>query len=114
MVPSTQRLSRIDFTTLLAQKDLQVVFNRIGTIKYRFFQENEGNTPQIAVVSSGKQQKSAVKRNKARRRMYTIVSQSPVFKGVQMIVYLSKNAYDMEYSEYAQQTTLLLTRMVRN
>lgn len=91
-MPSSQRFSRQDFKKFLENKGIFVVFNRLGTFKYL-----PATKMQISVVTSSKAQKSAVRRNKVRRRIYeTLRAQKPQIQG---IVYVSKQSYDLTYTE---------------
>jgi ribonuclease P protein component len=91
MLPSQKRLSRLEFDQFL-KKDHQVVFNRLGTLKY---QGEKGL--KVSIVTSSKHEKSAVLRNKLRRRLYSLFRlHSPSLYGV---FYVSKHAYTMEYNE---------------
>jgi ribonuclease P protein component len=96
MLPSKQRLSRIDFTSLLSSKDLKVVFNNIGTLKYQ-----EGPYLKVSVVISSKIEKRAVYRNKLRRRLYTLFGDyfKDVPGGGGYILYVSKNSPNMTMLE---------------
>ena len=66
MLPSSSRLSRSLFITVSGSKELQTVFNRLGTLKYTKSPENKA-----AIVISSKTEKRAVYRNKLRRRLYS-------------------------------------------
>ncbi len=102
MLPKQNRLTRTHFLQTLANKGLNVVYNRLGTLKYL-----PGST-QIAVVTSSKAEKQAVSRNKLRRRIYSIIAaQKPQIQG---IVYVSKQSYGFTYSEVKNLTLDLLAR----
>ncbi len=92
MLPSKQRLSRQQVTDLLKNPEIKVVFNRIGTLKYVKNLENK----RFTVVTSSKNQKKAVLRNKVRRQLYSLVPQgeNPSFIG---IFYVSKGIYNMSF-----------------
>jgi ribonuclease P protein component len=96
MLPSKQRLSRLEFNNLLSQKDLGVVFNNIGTLKFKKAPKN-----QFSVVISSKNEKSAVLRNKLRRRIYEIFTKQirALSGSYALILYSSKKATTMEYKE---------------
>ncbi len=96
MLPSRKRLSRLEFTQFLASKDVKVVFNPLGTLKYK-----KSLISQASVVISSKHEKRAVYRNKLRRRIYSIFE--AYFKDNndqnQYILYISKQAPSFEYSQ---------------
>ena len=119
MLPSSQRLSRQQVTALLSNPDIQVVFNRLGTFKY-LTQFNSGtlNNSCITIVAGSKQQKKAVLRNKARRRLYSIFNlyqkEYPTFSPINGIVYVSKYVYDMSYQEIKDTFYALLSKIKKN
>jgi len=92
MLPSTQRLSRTQFTNLLESKDLKSVFNTLGTLKYQ-----KSLTLQASIVISSKIERRAVYRNKLRRRLYSAFkTYSKEFSnGGRYILYISKKAPSM-------------------
>ena len=96
MLPSQKRLSRSNFTKLLAFGDSKTTFNNLGTLKYR-----EASNPRVAVVISSKIEKRAVYRNKLRRRIYSIFlnyfQDHP--KCGWYILHVSKKAVSLEYKE---------------
>jgi ribonuclease P protein component len=103
MLPSKQRLSRQQATDLLKDPELKVVFNRLGTLKYHFdtsaYQDQFNSVrPALTVVTSSKNQKRAVLRNKLRRQIYSLALQYKDFSFIGMF-YVSKNSYDMSYSD---------------
>ncbi len=108
MLPSTQRLSRQQVSNLLANPATQVVFNRLGTLKYL-------NNPTVytlgcTVVTGAKNQKKAVARNKIRRQLYSLFGQ---YKEVSFtgMLYVSKNCYEMSYDELKQNLHSLLQKI---
>lgn len=90
MLPSTKRLTRLAFPSVLSDTSLMVVYNGLGTLKYL-----SATTRKCAVITSSKHEKAAVRRNKMRRRIYTLMADFP---GV-AIFYASKQSYGMEYSQ---------------
>jgi ribonuclease P protein component len=92
MLPSKKRLSRIQFEAFASFKEQKVVFNRLGTLKYK-----ESNEMLCSVVTSSKHEKRAVVRNKLRRRIYFLFGQNPL--SLVMVLYVSKQSYTMEYSD---------------
>ncbi|MDB5254733.1 MAG: Ribonuclease [Candidatus Nomurabacteria bacterium] len=109
MLPSHTRLSRSQVANLLLNNDLKVVFNRVGTLKYANSLENNGFT----VVTGSKHQKKAVLRNKVRRQLYTLFKQYKGFSA-EAILYVSKQVYDMTYSELQQNLNALLEKAQKN
>jgi ribonuclease P protein component len=99
MLPSTQRLSRSEVTSLLLQPQLKVVFNRIGTFKYC---KNPGKMA-FTVVTGSKNQKKAVLRNKIRRQLYSLfrsyINENKGFSETQGILYVSKQIYELSYGD---------------
>ena len=119
MLPSSQRLSRQQVTALLSNPDIQVVFNRTGTLKYCIApKQSEGGLTQITIVTGSKQQKKAVLRNKARRRLYSIFDlyqkEYPTASPISGIVYISKHVYDMSYQEIKDTFYALLSKIKKN
>ena len=104
MLSSSQRLSRRQVTALLADPQLKVVFNHIGTFKYIL-----SSNSALTVVTGSKQQKKAVLRNKVRRRIYSLftVYQKQNIVG---ILYVSKQIYTMSYQEIKNTFHALLSK----
>lgn len=92
MLPSSQRLSRTEFTTLLGSKDLKSVFNALGTLKYK-----KSLILQASIVISSKIEKRAVYRNKLCRRLYSAFGSHYRASSIggQYILYVSKKAPTM-------------------
>lgn len=95
MLPSYARLSRSEFENILKNKDILVVYNKLGTLKYL-----KSSSKKVAVVTSSKHSKSAVVRNKARRRIYTLFGQ--VQNPIQGVVYVAKSSYTLSFDETKQ------------
>jgi ribonuclease P protein component len=94
MLPSKKRLSRPDFDNFLVSKDIKVVFNNLGTLKYKKSIQN-----QASVVISSKYEKRAVYRNKLRRRLYSlfgVIFKNPN-KPKQYVLYISKQAPILDF-----------------
>ncbi len=95
MLPSNKRLDRNLFRSLSESRILSTTFNRIGTLKYLKTLDNY----RFSVVVSSKKEKSAVKRNKIKRRIYSLVRD--YYKNnqnfVHAILFLSKDAYSMDF-----------------
>lgn len=107
MLSSAERLNREDFKKTLQNKDLQVVYNRIGTLKYVFKE-----TKAFSVVTSSKHEKSAVKRNKIRRTMYVLFQKTnPLFRG---ILYTAKDSYGFSHSNLKELFYDLLAKVEKN
>lgn len=95
MLPSKERLTRAQYAELLSNPEINTVFNRIGTLKFTKNLYNKG----FSVVTSKKHEKKAVRRNKVKRQVYTVAQElfsNPLFS-FSGVLYLSKNAYTMEY-----------------
>lgn len=91
MLSKKERFTKEQFSALLSQEGVLVVYNELGTLKYK-----KGN-PRFAVVTSGKNEKRAPLRNKVRRRLYTLFSQEkPGFSG---ILYVSKKSYGFSFEQ---------------
>lgn len=113
MLPSSQRLSRQQVTDLLADHQLKVVFNRIGTLKWVY-----APIYGLTVVTGSKQQKKAVLRNKLRRQLYSIFDsyQKKSQKHLQIkgILYTSKQLYEIPFSELKDNFYALLSKVEKN
>lgn len=96
MLPSKKRLSRAQFGVFLKNKDTKTVFNKLGTLKYQKSSQNRAS-----VVISSKQQKSAVKRNTLKRRLYSLFEE--YFKKSKdlnnYILYTSKQSQELNFGE---------------
>lgn len=96
MLPSKKRLSRDQFGVFLGNKDTKTVFNNLGTLKYQKSFQNK-----VSIVVSSKQQKSAVKRNALKRRLYSLFEE--YFKNNKnsnaYILYTSKQAQTLDFDE---------------
>ena len=107
MLPSTKRFSRSKFQEFLISKGIFVVFNQLGTLKYI-----PSSSLMFSVVTSSKHEKSAVKRNTLRRRVYTTIgSINPAIKG---ILYVSKQSYGFPYPETVNLLNDLLAKAQKN
>ncbi|HSE56874.1 MAG TPA: ribonuclease P protein component [Candidatus Paceibacterota bacterium] len=109
MLPKKNKLPRAAFSELLAQNPISV-FNRVGTLKYI------PHSGSFSVVVSAKHCKRAVARNKVKRRVYSLIQ---VFKKeyttpLSGILYLSKHAYMMPFSELKILVQELLRRAYAN
>jgi ribonuclease P protein component len=93
MLPSNKRFSRSEFSQFLTNKGIFVVFNRLGTLKYTI----PSKITRFAVVTSSKNEKKAVSRNKLRRRVYSLVNSLSV--PLQGVLYVSKQSYTLTYDE---------------
>lgn len=104
MLPSKERLPRREFKEILENKGLIVIFNKLGTLKYL-----PSLKTKLSIITSGKHEKSAVKRNKLRRRLYTL------FRGmkVQGLLYTAKNAYTLSFDELKRLTNDLSTKSTK-
>ncbi len=103
-LPSFMRLTRSQCNEIV--KDHSVVFNRLGTLKYTF--KNKG----LSVIVSSKNEKKAVRRNKLKRRLYSIYFQQNV--SIQAMLYVSKHAYSMEFNELKNLFHDLLAKTQKN
>ncbi len=90
MLPSKKRLTREQFNIVITSSTIKTVYNRLGTLKYL---PTKGG---ISVVTSGKNEKSAVIRNKLRRRIYTLFAENTTLSGV---LYVSKQSYRYSFEE---------------
>jgi RNase P protein component len=105
MLPSHLRLRRNIFNDF-QKKDPKMVFNRLGTFKYVPFGQG------FSVVTSSKQEKKAVLRNKLRRRVYSLFQSSkPDLTGV---LFVSKHAYSMDFDEIKKLFNDLLSKISQN
>lgn len=103
MLPSQNRISRRDFKEILENKGVFVVYNRLGTLKYL------SKTPyKLSVVTSSKHEKSAVARNKVRRRIYTLFREAQ--KPIQGVFYVAKSSYRLPLSDVKRLLYELLTK----
>ena len=107
MLPSKQRLTRQQFTNILKNPEIKVVFNAVGTLKY--IKDKELSS--LCVVTGSKQQKKAVLRNKARRRIYTLFSKNPYKISISGILYVSKQSYDMSHEQIKDRFYALLSKI---
>lgn len=110
MLPSNARLTRAQHAETLADAEIRTVFNKIGTLKFTKNLYNKG----FSVVLSKKHEKSAVKRNKIKRQIYTLIRtlHTPIsFTGT---LYLSKNAYIMEFEQLKNYLNDLLAKTQKN
>ena len=105
MLPSSQRLSRQQVAALLANPELKVVFNRIGTLKYTL------SNKALTVVTGSKQQKKAVLRNKVRRQIYSVFAAYQLKKPITAIFYVSKQIYDLSFPEIKDLFHALLSKI---
>ncbi len=94
MLSKKNRMNRAQFEQFGA-KTPRSVFNRLGTFK--FLLENSN----FSVVTSSKHCKKAVFRNRARRRAYMVIGSilKKRTNPLSGVLYLSKHAYSMEFSE---------------
>lgn len=96
MLPSQKRLSRSDFKEFVDSANSSVVFNNLGTLKYKKSISNKAS-----IVISSKNEKLAVKRNKLRRRIYVLFQ--VFFKNTtepgQYILYTSKKTSNLSFDE---------------
>lgn len=91
MLPSSERLNRLQFNEIASNKDNLVVYNKLGTLKYI-----AGKTA-LSVVISRKNEKKAVKRNKLRRRVYSIFNAKKM--NIRGILYVSKSSTYFNFME---------------
>jgi ribonuclease P protein component len=102
MLPSTERLTRLQFPLVLTHPSLKTVYNTLGTLKYVLAEHRK-----CAVIISSKHEKSAVTRNKLRRRIYTQMTQFPG----SAVFYASKQSYTMDYQQIERLWHELLTKV---
>ena len=111
MLPARHRLSRPLFTEIAPNGALSV-YNTLGTLKYI-----PSETLHVSVVTSSKNQKKAVLRNKLRRQIYTVIREASkntpflVFMGA---LYVSKQSYTYTYEEITRLTQDLLAKVQKN
>ncbi len=89
MLPKKERISRTLWETYKKQKPYKTTQNQFGSLKYY-----KSNQIHVGVVVSGKHEKSAVLRNKLRRRVYGV---APHINGVFMF-YPKKEAYTLPFT----------------
>jgi len=113
-MPSTQRLSRSAVTILLSDPQLKVIFNRSGTLKYTKNLDFKGFT----VVTSSKNQKKAVLRNKLRRQLYSLfrsyIKENKDISAITGMLYVSKQIYDLSYKDLQPYFYDLLSKIEKN
>ncbi len=95
-------LDRYSFDTLIKGR-YTTVYNRCGTIKYI------PGSGKIATVISSKQEKRAVYRNKAKRRVKNLFLQSK--KDVDCIFYPAKTLFSFQYVEFKEIFSDLLKKI---
>lgn len=113
MLPSSERLTRAQCSLLLIDPQIRVVFNRIGTLKYRYNTTNKG----LSVVTGSKQQKSAVRRNTIRRQLYAIFTEyykNTARVPVTGMLYVSKQVYDLSFEELRSLFNDLMAKTQKN
>ena len=92
MLASSKRISRRDFKKILENKGIFVVYNKLGTLKYL-----PSQSIMFAVVTSSKHERSAVVRNKVRRRIYSLVQE--LKPSIQGVFYVAKSSYQLSFQE---------------
>lgn len=103
MLPSIERVPRSEFQNILENKDILVIYNKLGTLKYVPI------APKIlSVVTSSKHEKKAVLRNKLRRRIYSLAQTLPI--PIQGIFYVAKSSYSLSFPEIKTLFNELLTK----
>ncbi len=104
MLPKKDRFTRENFDLFLKQNPFSA-FNTLGTLRFL------PGAQQFTVVVSSKHAKRAIRRNKAKRRAYTIVAafmkDKKPFTG---ILYLSKHAHTLSFTEFEGFLKELLVR----
>lgn len=86
------KLKKSDWESIKQKKPIISAFNALGSLK--IYKNTEKTL--VCVVVSSKYEKSAVKRNLLKRRVYSLLNLSPLKKGV-YIVFPSKNAYKSSF-----------------
>jgi ribonuclease P protein component len=119
MLPSPQRLTRQQFTELLKNPEIKVVFNAVGTFKYvkkepGLRNGKPGSFSELSVVTGSKHQKKAVLRNKIRRQVYTLFPNNPYNIKVSGIFYVSKQSYTFSYQHLKDYFYALLSKIEKN
>jgi ribonuclease P protein component len=111
MISKKKRFTRAEFAAFSAQKTLKQAYNRLGTVKF-----HTAETFKLAVVTSGKHQKSAVIRNKLRRRVYTIFGRAAENGALPyaIILYASKASYTFPYESIEQNAKDLIAKISRS
>lgn len=94
MLPSRKRFSRVAFASFSKDPTLKRVFSEIGTLKYR-----KTTSQKASVVISKKVEKSAVKRNLLKRRLYNIFKDYIDKKELSFILYASKAVKELSFVE---------------
>lgn len=95
MLPKKNKLDRVQFAKFVGLNPLSV-FNRGGTLKYL----PQGDL--FSVVVSSKHCRRAVARNRAKRRAYSVFQalKKEYIAPLSGILYLSKHAYLLPFSEF--------------
>ena len=106
MLASKERFSRSEFTSFLNNKDILVVYNQLGTLKYR-----KAELCKLSVITGSKHQKKAILRNKLRRRIYTLFRGVDAIEGV---LYTAKASYSLEYKDIQKLFYELLVKTQKN
>ena len=109
MLPSKQRLTRQQFTEILKNPEIKVVFNRLGTFKY--LDQLNSRDFEITIITGSKNQKKAVLRNKLRRQLYTVFRNNPYNINISGVLYVSKQSYTFSYQELKDHFYALLSKI---
>jgi len=107
MLPKAKRLKRTDFEVLLSNSNIKIVYNALGTLKYL-----PSSSKKISVVTSGKHEKSAVKRNKIRRRIYSLFSKQDI--NIFGVMYVSKNSFNFDFETIKKYFNELIFKTKKN
>jgi ribonuclease P protein component len=110
MISKKKRFTRAEFTAFSAEKTLTQAYNQLGTVKF-----TPATTFTMGVVTSGKHCKSAVGRNKFRRRIYSFFDQEDKKNSFpyHLVLFASKASYTFSYEELTQVATDLISRIRR-
>lgn len=92
MLSSRDRLTRTDWNTIKKTPVKQRVYSPFGTLQVFSFQGKQG----CSVVCSKKHEKSAVKRGKLRKRLYSLI-RPHLKKGLVYVILPSKQAYTLDF-----------------
>lgn len=108
MLPKQNHLSRVLWSTLKDAKGSRSAFNTLGTLKYY-----PKTTTHLSVVVSSKHEKTAVSRNRLKRRINNIFLKN--YKGIVgiFIVFPSKQAYNLSYEDVKQHTEALFHKITQ-
>lgn len=108
MLPKQNHLSRVLWETLKDIKGSRSAFNALGTLKYY-----PKETTHLAVVVSSKHEKTAISRNRLKRRVDSIFSKKYLENKGIFILFPSKQAYNLSYEAVKQYSEELFHKITK-